>query len=213
MVLFVLLGLAIQICGYVNPIKVQEQVFELDTNVTPLKINLQLDTGHVRIGNEMVDKGQIKRIIHETLTELGDKYAHPKAQELIFNTGLVESKYTYLMQKGGKNIARGFFQCEPWVAVDICLNYLKYRPKLMKKVSEVTRLDWQYFQDPKEDDWRTILTTNIIAQVIMCRIHYFRIPKPLPNTLSEQSVYWKSYYNGPGKGTTTHFKEIVETHG
>jgi hypothetical protein len=118
----------------------------------------------------------------------------------------------YLQQIKGP--ARGFFQCEPWVAVDVCTNYLKYRESLMKKVSEVCMLDWNVFMTPDEDQWRYILTTNMAAQIVLCRLHYRRVPKPLPRTLEDQAKYWKIYFNtSKGKGTPEHFMEIVSKYG
>ena len=58
-------------------------------------------------------------LIDDVLTRLGDKYNANKALELVYNTGLVESKYVYLKQIKGP--ARGVFQCEPWVALRIRL--------------------------------------------------------------------------------------------
>jgi len=160
----------------------------------------------------VVDKQQMRGIINDVLQKLGKKYADPKSLELIYNTGLVESKYVYLKQIKGP--ARGWFQCESVTAVDICTNYLKYREPLMKKAAEVCMLDWKYFLDPKEDEWRYILTTNIAAQIVLCRLHYRRVPKPLPRTLEEQAFYWKKYYNtAKGKGTPEHFAEIVSKYG
>ena len=160
----------------------------------------------------MVDKQQMRSIINDVLQKLGDKYCNKHALDLVYNTGLVESKYVYLKQKKGP--AMGFYQWEPWVAVDICENYLKYREELMKKVAEVCMLDWKYFLDPKEDEWRYILTTNIAAQIVLCRLHYRRVPKPLPKTLEDQAFYWKKFYNSAkGKGTPEHFAEIVSKYG
>lgn len=160
----------------------------------------------------MVDKKQMRGIINDVLQKLGEKYADPKALDLVYNTGLVESKYVYLQQIKGP--ARGFFQCEPWVAVDVCTNYLKYRESLMKKVAKVCMLDWNVFMTPDEDQWRYILTTNVAAQIVLCRLHYRRVPKPLPRTLEEQAHYWKDYFNtAKGKGTPEHFMEIVSKYG
>tara|TARA_Y100000593_G_C4298288_1_gene331877 strand:- start:1317 stop:1958 length:642 start_codon:yes stop_codon:yes gene_type:complete len=213
MVLFVLLGLAIQICGYVNPIKVQEQVFEPDTNVTPLKINLQLDTGHVRIGKKiMLDKKQMKSIINNVLQKLGEKYATSDAVEFVYNTGLVESKYIYLKQIKGP--AKGLFQCEAHNCIDIIKNYLSYRPELMKIVAKACNVDWKYFTDPQEKSWEYILTTNIAAQIVFCRLHYRRVPERLPKTLEDQARQWKKYYNtAKGRGTELHFLEVVKKYG
>ncbi len=153
---------------------------------------------------------QMLSLIKDTLEDMGHKYYSHEAMMLIYNTGLVESKYKYLMQKGGNNIARGFFQCEPYTAVSVCKDYLQYRESLMKKVAEICYLDWKYFISPNNDDWKKILTTNITAQIVFCRLHYWRVPKKLPKTIDEQARYWKKWYNTEkGAGTVEHFKEIV----
>ena len=53
----------------------------------------------------MIDSMQMLSVIKDTLTKMGSKYASQDAQMLVFRTGLVESKYKYIMQKGGNNIA------------------------------------------------------------------------------------------------------------
>ena len=154
----------------------------------------------------MLNSKQIKEIIKNTLEDI-DLYSSD-ALELVYNTGLVESTYEYLKQIKGP--ARGFFQCESWVAVDICKNYLKFRESLMKKVAKACKLDWKYFLDPKEHEREHILTTNIAAQICMCRLHYRRVPKPLPKTVEEQAEQWKKYYNSAkGKGTVAKFIQMV----
>ena len=160
----------------------------------------------------MIDAKQMIELIDDVLTRLGDKYNSNKALELVYNTGLVESKYVYLKQIKGP--ARGVFQCEPWVALDIINNYLKYRESLMKKVAEVCELDWSHFTNPNEKKWEFILTTNLAAQIVMCRLHYRRVPKPLPKNLLDQANYYKKYYNTyKGKATPEHFMEIVTKYG
>tara|TARA_R100001510_G_C7655252_1_gene214327 strand:+ start:1583 stop:2068 length:486 start_codon:yes stop_codon:yes gene_type:complete len=157
----------------------------------------------------MIDALQMMHLIKSSLEKLGLKYASHDAMMLVYRTGLVESKYKYLSQKGS-DIARGFWQCEPWVAVSLCKDYLQYRDSLMKKVADVCYLDWKYFTDPTEEDWKQILTTNLTAGIILCRLHYWRVPKPLPSSLEEQARYWKNWYNtAKGAGTTEHFQEIV----
>ena len=152
----------------------------------------------------------MQNLIKDTLNNI-NLYSK-EAKDLIYNTGLVESNYKYIEQIKGP--ARGFFQCEPWVAVDICNNYLKYRESLMKEVAKACKLDWKYFLDSKDEDWNHILTTNISAQIAICRLHYRRVPKPLPKTIEEQAAQWKVYYNtSKGKGTVEKFIEIVKKHG
>ena len=160
----------------------------------------------------MIDSSQMKGIISDVINKLGKKYADPKALELVYNTGLVESKYVYLKQIKGPAV--GCWQIEPWVGVSICNDFLKFRESLMKKVADSCMLDWKYFIEPSEDDWRYILTTNLAAQIIFCRLHYWRVPKPLPRTLEEQAIQWKQYYNtAKGAGTPQHFAEIVSKYG
>tara|TARA_R100001594_G_C4048889_1_gene264651 strand:+ start:2844 stop:3326 length:483 start_codon:yes stop_codon:yes gene_type:complete len=160
----------------------------------------------------VINAAQMREIVTDTLTALGSKYADPKAIDLIYNTGLVESKYVYLKQIKGP--ARGYFQMEPFTAMDICTNYLQYRDKTLKQTADVCMLDWRFFLEPKEEDWQHILTSNLYAQICMTRMHYRRVPKPLPRTIDEQAVYWKSFYNThKGKGTPQHFAEIVSKYG
>ena len=162
----------------------------------------------------MVNSLQMMTVIKDALEKMGSKYCSHDAIMLVYRTGLVESKYEYLMQKGGSNIARGFFQCEPWVAVSLCNDYLKYRKELLKKVASVCHLDWSYFTSPDEDVWREVLTTNIIAQIVVCRLHYWRVPKKMPKTLDDQADYWKQWYNtSKGAGTVDHFKDLVMKNG
>lgn len=160
--------------------------------------------------SDLIDQKQMRGIINDTLEKID--LNSPEALDLIYNTGLVESKFVYLKQIKGP--ARGLFQCEPWVAVDICNNYLKYRKDLMKKVAKACNLEWKYFLEPKESDWQFILTTNIAAQIIICRLHWRRVREPLPKTLEDQAYQWKKYYNSSkGKGTVEKFMEIVHKYG
>jgi len=162
----------------------------------------------------MIDSMQMLTVIKETLEEMGSKYASHDAMMLVYRTGIVESKYKYVMQQGGNNIARGFWQCEPWVAVSLCKDYLQYRKELLKKVAGICHLDWSYFTNPDEEKWQDVLTTNLKAGIVCCRLHYWRVPKPMPKSLDDQAVYWKAFYNShKGAGTTKHFKELVVKYG
>jgi hypothetical protein len=153
-----------------------------------------------------MDEKQIRNLIIRILEKIG---LHSKeAEDLVFRTGKVESSYKYIRQLRGP--ARGLFQCEPWVSVDICNNYLSYRPELMKKVANAIKVNISHFVEPKEEDWDFILETNLAAQIAMCRLHYRRIPSKLPNSLKGQAAYWKKYYNSSaGRGTVEDFLERV----
>ena len=76
----------------------------------------------------MLNQPQIKDLIERILKKM-ELYS-PEALDLIYKTGKVESGYKYLKQIKGP--ARGLFQCEPWVSVDICKNYLHSRKDLMR---------------------------------------------------------------------------------
>ena len=152
--------------------------------------------------NSLLNERQVKGLIDRVLKKM-DLHS-PEASDLVYKTGKVESGYKYLRQIKGP--ARGLFQCEPWVAVDICKNYLHYRKDLMRKVADATMVKLSYFVDSKEDDWNFILETNVAAQIAMCRLHYRRIPKPLPSSAEGQAKYWKKYYNSmAGRGTVEDF--------
>ena len=153
-----------------------------------------------------MDEKQIRDLIVRILEKIG---MHSKeAEDLIFRTGKVESSYKYIRQLRGP--ARGLFQCEPWVSVDICKNYLSYRPELMRKVANAIKVNVAHFTQPVEDDWDFILETNLAAQIAMCRLHYRRIPSKLPSSLKSQAAYWKKYYNSSaGRGTVEDFLERV----
>lgn len=154
-----------------------------------------------------MDESQLKDLIERVLNRI-ELYS-PEASDLVFKTLKVESLLKYVRQI--KGIAVGFGQCEPWVAVDICKNYLKYRPDLMKLVADTTNVKLSYFTLPKEEDWAWILETNIAAMISFCRLHYRRIPKPLPKkNLDEQWIYYKKYYNTErGKATNDHWMDIL----
>ena len=154
-----------------------------------------------------MDEAQLKDLIERVLNRI-ELYS-PEASDVVFKTLKVESLLKYVRQI--KGIAVGFGQCEPWVAVDICKNYLKYRPDLMKQVAETINVKLSYFTLPKEEDWAWILETNIAAMISFCRLHYRRIPKALPKkNLDEQWIYYKKYYNTErGKATNDHWMDIL----
>ena len=134
-------------------------------------------------------ESQLKDLIERVLNKI-ELYS-PEASDLVFKTLKVESLLKYVRQI--KGVAVGFGQCEPWVAVDICKNYLKYRPDLMKQVADTINVKLSYFTLPKEEDWAWILETNIAAMISFCRLHYRRIPKALPKkNLDEQWIYYLS---------------------
>ena len=148
----------------------------------------------------MIDTDQIKKhviIPALDLIEMGG----PDAVELVFNTGLVESRYKYIAQVGGP--ALSFWQVEPTTMYDIFMNYLQYRQDLYSKIMQFTVVDTE-FQ----------LATNMAFAAAMCRLKYRRSPMPLPDAddIEGQAFIWKQVYNSPqGKGTEEKFIQIVNS--
>jgi len=138
-------------------------------------------------------KDQLRELISDTLNEI-DLYSED-AVNLLMGTAAQESHLgTYLRQlKSGP--ALGIFQMEPNTYWDICLNYLEYKPELYAKLKKVCGK-----LDPDHLVW------NLKLAICMTRIHYLRVPKPLPTDLSGYANYWKDHYNTYlGAGTTEEF--------
>ena len=152
---------------------------------------------------------QLKDLIDRVLEKI-DLYSKDAA-DLVLKTMKVESQLEYIRQIKGPAVGLG--QCESWVCVDCITNYLSYRPDLMKKVANACCVKLSYFTDPKEDDWAWILETNLSAMIGFVRLHYRRIPKPLPkmSDLDSQWLYYKKYYNTEqGKATHEHWLELIK---
>ena len=125
---------------------------------------------------------------------------------MVFLTGLVESKYDYLTQLGD-GPAKSFFQIEPATCKDIVDNYVKYRSKLQKAISDTASIRKRWDAAPM-DELAYMLETNIAFAICMCRVHYRRVPKALPKIGDKRGFasYWKRYYNTElGAGTVEKF--------
>jgi hypothetical protein len=134
-------------------------------------------------------------IIKPTLLNL-DLYSKA-AERLLLGTALTESGLTFLKQFG-EGPALGVYQMEPNTEQDIWNNYLNYRDDLADKIREL------------KIGMNTELIGNLYYATAMCRIHYLRVPKPLPDEedIAAMSNYWKTYYNsGLGKGKSFDFVE------
>lgn len=140
--------------------------------------------------------------------EPSPKYARATAR-LLLGTAAQESNFLHRRQLGfgWDSIpgAWGLWQTEIGSVRDN-LAYLKNRPSVMARAG---RWLYQYADAHLAglyglDDLtllRTIAGWERLA-VLMARIHYCRVPEPIPEGLAEQSVYWKRYYNTiEGHGT------------
>lgn len=126
-----------------------------------------------------------------------------EAEDLLVGTAAVESKLgTYLHQVGG-GPAMGVFQMEPATHDDIWNNYLAYK-------------DWKWNLTKITNSYGAEdMIYNLRYAAAMARIHYRRVPEPLPNrhTFASKAsyivalgAYWKEHYNTHlGAGTVEKF--------
>ena len=143
-------------------------------------------------------KKQIREIIEWGLKEM-DLYSED-AVDLVYKTGNAETGYRHLKQMGG-GPAIGFWQVEPATLIDIMDNYVKYRPKLEKRLISLGF-------DRRDIEVRVM--SNIALQAVFSRLKYKRDKYALPKSsdLEAQAKYWKRVYNTHlGKGTIEHFME------
>lgn len=155
----------------------------------------------------MFDPQQFRGLVIEVLKELGLEIPYSDvAVELLMLTAAHESLMgTYLRQVKGP--ACGVFQMEPATERDIYENFFKYQHNIrhlvegfkMKQPGEVTDLE-----------------SNLAYQIAMARVHYYRVPAPLPKSPDPVKLaeYWKKYYNThKGKGkvayAVNHYKAIL----
>lgn len=142
-----------------------------------------------------MDRHQLKVLIAQTLKELG--YYSEDAVNLLMGTCAQESALGKYVRQIGGGPALGIFQMEPDTFRDIRRNYLVHRPDLWRKVAEVAGVT-----QLRSDD----LVSNLKLAICMARVHYLRVPEPLPDCIEGYAKYWKKWYNTPeGKGKVDEF--------
>lgn len=145
----------------------------------------------------MIDLKQFEDlIIVPTLNRIG-QYSL-EAVELVLGTAIQESNLKYLKQLGS-GPALGVFQMEPATHDDIWDNFLKFRESLANSVALLT-----VKVSP------TSMIGNLWYATAMCRVHYSRVPDPLPEQgdYEGQAAYWKEHYNTYlGAGTEEEYLE------
>lgn len=143
----------------------------------------------------MIDPIHLRNyVIEPVLKDLG--LYSPQAVNLILGTACVESDCGRWLRQRGSGPALGIYQMEPATHDDIWLNYLRLnRWKLHDNIWDMASTQ----PSTHPDDARVIdskeLIGNLYYATAMTRIHYLRVPAPIPLTLGEQAGYWKLYYN------------------
>ena len=146
----------------------------------------------------------IKQLRVELIRPVLDKIGlwSKNAEDLLVGTACQESACgKYIRQLGCKgNVgAFGIYQMELATHNDILANFLKYKPTLAEKVKAL--------RIPTMSDAEN-LEYNLAYATAMCRVHYYRIPKPIPDGVYGQAQYWKEYYNTKfGKGTIEEYQQ------
>ena len=145
--------------------------------------------------------------------------ATPVARWLILGTMAVESDLSANRQLR-RGPARGLVQMEPATALDIGV-WLRatfgrrwYGRATGDEILEaVTGLrPSRVFKSRAEAAYH--LETSLALQVFLSRLHYYRVPEPLPGPLvAELGAYWKSHYNtAAGAGTAADFTDRFVRH-
>ena len=127
-------------------------------------------TGKSKEVSLVVNQQQVKELIFEVCSKLGDRYSSNDAVELVYNTGLVESRYEYIKQIG-TGPAKSFWQVEPETAVDNCKNFIANRPELVEKVASI--LSYSNVTENDETDLRRALVQQPVSVSINARCDAF----------------------------------------
>lgn len=129
-------------------------------------------------------------VIRPVLKDLG--LWSERAEQLLLGTACQESQCGRWLRQIGEGPAVGIYQMEPATHNDLWNNFLDHRESIARKVHmHVVGLG------PTAEQ----MAGNLYYATAMCRVHYLRVPQPIPATLSEQAEYWKRFYNTElGKG-------------
>jgi hypothetical protein len=135
----------------------------------------------------MLDPTQFKvLVIRPTLVKLG--LWSVAAENLLLGTALAESSLVYLEQLDG-GPALGLYQCEP-VTHDDVWRWLDHHEPYGGRVAALV-------PDSLIGLLCRQLLTNLAYATAICRIHYWRVPEPLPPARNAATLasYHKRYYN------------------
>ena len=171
------------------------------------------------VPGDSIHEIQIRSLIGDTLKDMGKKFSAPIAVELLYATGLVESKYHYIRQHP-TGPARSFFQLETHSVIDNLISYLHFRASLREQCARASFTQEEWWEVPTTEAqksswmsmWEKIIESNMRAAIIHARLIYWRSPGKLPTLDPEQmGKYWVKNYNRGGKGTIKKFLEAYDT--
>ncbi len=147
-----------------------------------------------------MDPSQFRvEVVRPVLVHLGLHSA--AAENLLVGTALHESGGLRWLRQLGGGPAFGIYQIEPSTHDDIWRNYLRFRPRLNDRVARLAAIE------PTRPEQ---LITNLAYATAIARVHYLRVPAPLPDAddLGGLARYWKRHFNThKGAGTVAGFIE------
>jgi len=147
----------------------------------------------------MYDKLTLRKLVEEVLSKYNSFSLNtPAAVNLIMGT-IAHESHMGKFRKQIKGPARGIIQMEPATEKDIWENYLRYKLGLSLAITLRAGVKGP---DPVQ------MQHNDPYAIIMCRVHYLRVPAKLPDADNIQALaeYWKKHYNTSlGKGTVLKF--------
>lgn len=127
------------------------------------------------------------------------------AEALVMGTILKESHGGRYLHQLGAGPAVGICQMEPATYKDIWENYLRYRAPLVARLRNAQIVPMPADGSPPGHEQMIV---NLGYAAAMCRLHYLRVPHPLPaaEDVAELANYWKQHYNtASGAGTAQEF--------
>ena len=133
------------------------------------------------------------------------------AEALMVGTALAESGLCHIRQRNG-GPALGVYQMEPATHDDIWANFLDHRLELSRDIWRMSSFGYDWRGEVPQAKY---MIGNLYYATAMSRVHYWRVPKPLPrhDDVAGLASYWKNHYNTlDGKGTITHFVQAYETY-
>lgn len=125
--------------------------------------------------------------------------------DLLWGTCAVESGFVHRRQKGyapdSLKGAFGLFQTEI-PSIERSAQMLAYASWAREKVDSLTNLSGIEISTDTINNRRLpqILQTPAgdIHSCLLARLHYLRVPHPIPDNLRDQARYWLIWYNGKG---------------
>lgn len=130
----------------------------------------------------------LKYIIKPTIKEI--ELDKPNAAALVHGTFMVESNYDHIIQIGAPKLGGfGFGQCENYTYLDH-VTWIKngFNKGLHERILKACNLR----ELPKDV---SALQWHLKLAVCICRVDYWRVKAPIPDTAEKLSWFHKTHYN------------------